>query len=118
MIKLPLGLLLPLLALGAGLLQGAPASTPPASQPHAANPVAGLPLRLTAAQASGGVLNADSTAVMLSAAMDTKAEVRWAFPAPLEAGAWRVTVEFDGKTKGAKNQVFGFVSERTPLVDC
>jgi peptidoglycan/xylan/chitin deacetylase (PgdA/CDA1 family) len=118
MIKLPHYLLLPLLALSAGFLQGAPASTPPASQPPASNPVAGLPLRLTAAQASGGVLNADGTAVVLSAAMDTKAEVRWAFPAPLEAGAWRVTVAFDGKTKGAKNQVFGFVSERTPLVDC
>jgi peptidoglycan/xylan/chitin deacetylase (PgdA/CDA1 family) len=118
MIKLPLGRFLPLLTLSAGLLQSAPASTPPASQPPATNPAAGLPLRLTAAQASGGVLNAEGTAVVLSAAMDTKAEVRWAFPAPLEAGAWRVTVEFDGKTKGAKNQVFGFVAARTPLVDC
>ena len=96
----------------------APASAPAQPAPAATPPAAGSPLRLSAAQASGGVLSADGQTVLLSAAMDTKSEVRWAFPAPLEAGAWRVTVEFDGKTKGAKNQAFGFVGERTPLVDC
>jgi hypothetical protein len=50
--------------------------------------------------------------------MDTQAEARWAFPAPLAAGAWRVTVEFDGMAKGAKNQAIGCVAARTPLVDC
>ena len=50
--------------------------------------------------------------------MDTQAEARWAFPAPLAAGAWRVTVEFDGMAKGAKNQAIGFVAARTPLVGC
>ena len=80
--------------------------------------VAGFSLRLLAAESSGGVLSADGKTVLLSAAIDTKTEVRWAFPAPLEAGAWRVSVEFDSKIRGAKNQVLGFVAERTPLVDC
>ena len=52
------------------------------------------------------MLNAEGTTVVLSAAMDTKTEVRWSgFPAPLETGAWRVKVAFDGQTKGAKTHV-------------
>ena len=73
----------------------------------AAQPAAGFPLQMTAAQAHGGVLSADGTSVALSAAMDTKEEVRWDFPAPLEPGAWRVTVEFDGKPQTSTSQVIG-----------
>ncbi|MBI4976205.1 MAG: polysaccharide deacetylase family protein [Spirochaetes bacterium] len=78
----------------------------------------GETITLDAASATGGAKNKEGDTVYLTAAMGVKDEVRWEFASELPAGAWKVTVDFNGKTGGAKNQHIGFVAGRTPLVDC
>ncbi|MEI6605846.1 MAG: polysaccharide deacetylase family protein [Verrucomicrobiota bacterium] len=50
--------------------------------------------------------------------MGTTEEVRWEFAEPLAAGAWRLTIDFNGKVGGAKGQNIGFIADRTPVIDC
>ena len=77
-----------------------------------------LPVKLDGAAASGGAKNKEGDSVYLTAAMGTTEEIRWQFAEPLAAGAWRLTIDFNGKVGGAKNQNIGFIADRTPVIDC
>lgn len=75
-------------------------------------------VKLDGSAAIGGVKNKEGDSVYLTAAMGTTEEVRWEFAQPLAPGAWRLTIDFNGKVGGAKGQNIGFIADRTPLIDC
>lgn len=75
-------------------------------------------VKLDGSAAMGGAKNKEGDSVYLTAAMGTKEEVRWEFAEPLAPGAWRVTIDFNGKVGGAKGQNIGFIADRTPVIDC
>jgi peptidoglycan/xylan/chitin deacetylase (PgdA/CDA1 family) len=78
----------------------------------------GTPVKLDGSAAIGGVKNKEGDSVYLAAAMGTTEEIRWEFAEPLAPGAWRLTIDFNGKVGGAKCQNIGFIADRTPVIDC
>jgi peptidoglycan/xylan/chitin deacetylase (PgdA/CDA1 family) len=76
------------------------------------------PVRLDGSAAIGGAKNKEGDSVYLTAAVGTTEEVRWEFAEPLAPGAWRLTIDFNGKVGGAKWQNIGFIADRTPVIDC
>ena len=76
------------------------------------------PVKLDGSAARGGAKNKEGDSVYLTAAMGTAEEVRWDFAEPLAAGAWRLTVDFNGKVGGVKCQTVGFIADRTSHISC